>query len=211
MFHFISNRTKIKTHCNQGVLFSYCNKKNELKVHKNLLLAPFWIVKAIASFVHKNKLSSDARIAMEQLLDTKEVRRKNIRVTSGVGEVYNLREIFEDLNHMFFDNTIDSNICWFGRERRKRNVSRVVLGSFHKHDNLIRIHKSLDRVEVPKFYIEYVVYHEMLHSVVHPGVSRTGRNIYHGTDFKNKERAFPYYQKAMDWEKQNRKILLGRR
>ena len=98
-------------------------------------------------------------------------------------------------------------IGWFGRERSK-SVRKAVLGSYHEEEKAIRIHRSLDRKAIPLFFMEYLVYHEMVHSVVPYEYSGSGRTIFHGTKFKEYERRFPLYEKAVAWEKANRYVLL---
>ena len=37
------------------------------------------------------------------------------------------------------------------------------MGSYSVEDRLIRIHPTLDRPDVPRYYVAWIVYHEMLH------------------------------------------------
>ena len=39
------------------------------------------------------------------------------------------------------------------------------MGSYSVEDRVIRIHRSLDRSFVPRFFVEWIVFHEMLHQV----------------------------------------------
>jgi hypothetical protein len=51
----------------------------------------------------------------------------------------------------------------------------------------------------------------MLHQAVPPVSGRDGRRIVHGRDFRLRERAFPGYERARAWEKQNLHLLLRQR
>jgi predicted metal-dependent hydrolase len=43
---------------------------------------------------------------------------------------------------------------------------------------------------VPRRFVEYVVFHEMLHAVV-PGEFCAGKRLYHTSNFRAFEKAFP--------------------
>jgi predicted metal-dependent hydrolase len=57
----------------------------------------------------------------------------------------------------------------------------------------------MDSKRVPGYFIEYVVYHEMLHAAI--GIQeREGRRSIHSAEFKKREKLFKYYERAMAWE-----------
>jgi hypothetical protein len=60
----------------------------------------------------------------------------------------------------------------------------------------------LDQQFVPLWFLQYVLYHEMLHSVVPDEVSR-GRRRVHTEEFNRRERQFPRYRRARHWEEEN--------
>ena len=61
----------------------------------------------------------------------------------------------------------------------------------------------LDREFVPRWYIEYVVYHEMLHAFVPDKYDAAGRRVIHHEGFVKRERKFRHYQAAIQWEQEN--------
>ena len=62
---------------------------------------------------------------------------------------------------------------------------------------------------VPRWFIEYVVFHEMLHSVVPDKYDRKRRRrIVHTEEFLEKERKFRWYRRAKAWEVANLPRLL---
>jgi hypothetical protein len=69
----------------------------------------------------------------------------------------------------------------------------------------------LDQDFVPRFFVRYIVFHEMLHAFV--GISRTptGRRQVHSGTFKRLEKSYPEYEKAVAWQavKKNLKRLLN--
>lgn len=124
------------------------------------------------------------------------------------GKIYDLQEIYEELNAQLFQGALRLQIGWFGRKATRKGKS-VVLGLFHENEQLIRIHRSLDRQEIPRFFMEYLVYHEMVHSVVPREYSLSGCSIFHGKKFKEYEQRFPLYDRAVAWEKANAYLLRG--
>ena len=58
------------------------------------------------------------------------------------------------------------------------------------------ISRIFDRPEVPRFLLEYVLYHEMLH-LKYPAIYSSQRCLIHTPEFKQQERLFPGYDKAV--------------
>jgi hypothetical protein len=55
--------------------------------------------------------------------------------------------------------------------------------------------------------VEFIVFHEMLHQLF-PSSNRAGRRVHHPRAFRDREKAFPYYTSALQWEKRNLRVLL---
>ena len=81
------------------------------------------------------------------------------------------------------------------------------MGNYVPEEKLIRIHPVLDQAWVPRFFVEAVVFHEMLHHDM-PAVVENGRHHFHTEAFRRRERSFEYYSMAQRWEKQNFSRLL---
>jgi predicted metal-dependent hydrolase len=56
---------------------------------------------------------------------------------------------------------------------------------------------------VPLWFLRYVLYHEMLHSVVPDEIGPDGRRRIHTERFYRREREFPGYRRARRWEEEN--------
>lgn len=124
------------------------------------------------------------------------------------GRFFDLREIFDRINRRFFNNALRNyTICW-GRRRRKAPVRYFVFGTIREDERIIRIHPLLDAEFVPAWFIEYVVYHEMLHAVVPEETFSTGRRKVHTDEFYRREKQFPNYARARRWESENLSRLL---
>jgi predicted metal-dependent hydrolase len=115
------------------------------------------------------------------------------------GRFYNLTDIFNSLNREYFDDRVASLVTW-GKRSSRYAVRKRTLGSYQKKTNTIRINPILDRKKVPRYVIEFVVYHEMLHAVIDT-VVKNGRRSIHSKEFNNREHEYSNYDKAIEWEK----------
>lgn len=132
-------------------------------------------------------------------------------VLQPVGETLDLRELRDDLNRRFFGGRLTVGITWSnvfpGVVCRSRSIR---LGSFQTEGDdpgVVRIHPALDQPRVPRFVVESVVYHELLHADI-PPVIRGGRRHVHTPEFRRRERLFPEYRRAKEWIRKNLKRLL---
>lgn len=107
------------------------------------------------------------------------------------GEVYDLAEIRDDVNHAFFGGKLKCRIGWGrGGTPRRRSRRSIRFGSWHESTRTVRIHPMLDNASVPREFVRYIVFHEMLHAVVH-AEQRNGRSYPHAAQFRAMERRFP--------------------
>lgn len=102
----------------------------------------------------------------------------------------------------------DVTITWgkYGRGRRS-----IRFGSFDFDTRLIRIHPVLDQDWVPGYFVEFIVYHEILHAVCPPErATGTSRRCVHTPRFRQLERQYVDYHRALAWEKTHIRRLLDR-
>ena len=119
--------------------------------------------------------------------------RKHIH--SPRGDNYHLEEIFEDLNRRFFHGLMARpQMTW------SANDSRRSLGHYDPAHNTIVVSRIFDRPAVPKYALEYLVYHEMLH-LRHPVKLRGSRRCVHPQAFKEEEKLFPHLEAAKKYLK----------
>jgi hypothetical protein len=130
------------------------------------------------------------------------------------GAVYDLDEIQRRLSEEYFDGKIALGITWgrHARPRRSRGSRRTIrMGTYFIEEKLIRIHPALDQTFVPRYFVEWVVYHEMLHHVV-PMPMVNGRRVYHSAEFRRRERLYVDFERARGWEERHlTRLIAGRR
>lgn len=116
---------------------------------------------------------------------------------------FDLRAIFDRLNARHFRNCLRRYRVVWGRKRRQRPKEYFIFGSIQEEDRVIRINPWLDQRFVPEWFLEYILYHEMLHAVVPDEPGQSGRRCVHTNEFNRRERRFRAYEKARRWEEEN--------
>jgi len=117
--------------------------------------------------------------------------RGSKRYTGPEGRYYNLEEVFDSLNLRFFGGLLGRpELTW------SENHARRSLGHYDAAHNTIVVSRVFDRPSSPRYAIEYLLYHEMLH-LKHPVRMRGTRRCVHSAEFKAEEKLFPQIKEAM--------------
>jgi hypothetical protein len=119
------------------------------------------------------------------------------------GRHFDLQAVFDKMNARYFNKRLRNYSITWGQRRRRRPESYIVFGSIQEQDRVIRIHPLLDREFVPRWYVEYVVYHEMLHAFVPDKYDSAGRRIVHHEGFLAREKKYRHYNRSIAWEREN--------
>jgi hypothetical protein len=119
------------------------------------------------------------------------------------GKYFDLRAIFERLNQRYFRGRLRGYKVMWGRRQKHRPKNYFTFGTIQEEDRVIRINPLLDQPFVPLWFLQYVLYHEMLHSVVPDEVASRGRRRIHTDEFNRRERKFRSYERARRWEEEN--------
>ena len=133
-------------------------------------------------YIHSHEIHNKAHLV-------RQVRGRK-RIASAQGRVYDLDAIFEDLNLRFFG----------GMQARPRmswshGRSRSLLGHYDPAHNAIVVSRIFDQPAVPRYAVEYIVYHEMLH-LRHPVRLNGSRRCVHTPEFRAQEKLFPQFDAA---------------
>lgn len=137
--------------------------------------------------------SSEAVIRQTELIRQSRGRKKML---GPQGQHYNLDEIFESLNRRFFHGLMGRPLLtWSGQ------VAKRSLGHYDPAHNTIVVSRVFDRKNTPRYAVEYLLYHEMLH-LKHPVRVKAGRRCVHSKAFQAEERLFPELEAAKAYLKQ---------
>ncbi|MBA3394490.1 MAG: hypothetical protein H0T89_17730 [Deltaproteobacteria bacterium] len=186
-------------------------RRYEVRLHHMFADADPLITRALARYIADN--DADASRVLGDFIDDNSghVRGRSRRTPTTViftaGEHHDLRAIYDDLNARYFENKIDAAITWGARCGRPRRRNSIKMGSYSVEDRLIRIHRSLDREFIPRYFVAWIVFHEMLHQV-HDIRVKNGRREFHSKEFMADEAQFEQYDEAKRWERRNLDALL---
>jgi hypothetical protein len=186
-------------------------RRYEVRLHHMFADADPVITRALAHYIADN--DADASRILGDFIDANadhvrgRARRTPTQVIFTAGEHHDLRAIFDELNTRYFDNRIEAAITWGARSGRPRRRNSIKMGSYSVEDRLIRIHRSLDRAFVPRFFVAWIVFHEMLHQV-HDIRVKNGRREFHSKEFLAAEAEFELYEQAKLWERRHLDALL---
>jgi predicted metal-dependent hydrolase len=106
------------------------------------------------------------------------------------GHTYDLEKIFDELNTRHFWGLLARpRLTW------SQNHARNSLGHYDPAHNAIVVSRIFDHPRVPRYVLEYILYHEMLH-LKHPVKLRGSRRCVHSAEFQAEERLFPQLDEA---------------
>jgi len=181
-------------------------------LHGMFLDAPARVLKVLARFIHTPQPRLRARVI--RLYRETGLDRAGT-ATPGVvpvtlrhkGVFFDLKSVYDRLNEEYFGGQLQVFITW-GRRSAQPGRRSIHFGSYNWDRRLIRINPALDRFYVPGYFVDYIVYHEMLHAAL--GVRRdgNGRRSAHSREFHRKETAFRHFDRAREWERRNLRHFL---
>ncbi len=198
------NRRRMVTHTLQGGILC-------VRAHMMFLDAPDRIKEALVRYVVHGDREASSELGV--YIEANSFRIRADQPFAGPlesrGKVHDLQRILMEVNARYFAGAVtDVQITWGKRTRpQSRQRSTIKLGSYSSAERLIRIHPVLDADWVPRYFVSYIVYHELLHHVI-PPVRQGSRTVLHTTEFLRLEREFGHYERALAWEQKHMRRLL---
>ncbi|MBZ5683932.1 MAG: M48 family peptidase [Acidobacteriia bacterium] len=192
--------------------FAFANVNNTIRLRDGRLLvrlsdllegAPEPVLKAIAHIllakIYRRPIDRGYAARYRKYVASHEIVRKAHLVRqmrgrkllrSPRGHFYDLDTIFEDLNTRFFHGLMARpRMSW------SQTKTRRILGHYDPAHNAIIISRIFDHPAMPRYVLEYIVYHEMLH-LKHPVKLRGSRRCVHSSEFQAEEKLFPRVAEA---------------
>jgi predicted SprT family Zn-dependent metalloprotease len=175
-----------------------------IRLHHMFLDADEPVLDDLALFARTGKSSLLQKFIDKNtdLIGKKEEKKKRKSWIKTKGIYHDLKQIFFKVNWDYFRGRAGSSITW-GKKRYGRNRRSIEFGSYHHEADLIRINPKLDSPRVPRYFISFIVYHEMLHSML-----EQTNDYKHSKDFRKKEKEFRDYTKAIAWQKKNLDLFI---
>ena len=184
----------------------------QIRLHHMFLDAPTAVQEALVRYVTAAERSASQLVG--KYIEDNGFRIRASRPVSRPlvtqGSTHDLYVVFHAVNAKYFGGAVDALITWgrSGRPAAVRTPRRSIkLGSYSATERLIRLHPALDRAWVPRYFVSYIVYHEMLHHVI-PSSQGNGRRMLHPPIFVARERLFRDFDRAIAWERAHISRLL---
>jgi len=160
----------------------------------HILLAKLYRKSIGAVYADRYRRYTQSEAVSKQAERIRQTRGRK-RISTAQGRVWDLEEVFEALNRQFFHGLMGRpTLTW------SAHVAKRMLGHYDAAHNTIVVSRVFDRPGTPRFAIEYLLYHEMLH-LKHPVQVRAGRRCVHSREFQAEERLFPEHELAREYLK----------
>ncbi len=192
--------------------FAFANVNNTIRLRNGRLLvrlsdllegAPETVLRAIAHIllakIYRQPIDRGEAARYRKYVGSHEIVRKAhlVRQIRGRkmlrparGHFHDLDLIFEELNFRFFHGLMARpRMSWSQRRTRR------ILGHYDPAHNAIIISRLFDHPALPRYVLEYIVYHEMLH-LRYPVRLRGSRRCVHSKEFQAEEKLFPQLTEA---------------
>jgi hypothetical protein len=160
-----------------------------LRAIAHILLAKLYRKPIDTGHAHRYRRFTTSESVVRQSERIRQTRGQN-PFPSARGERYDLDEVFETLNGRFFHGLMGRPLLTWSEVTARR-----LLGHYDPAHNTIMVSRVFDRRGTPRYAIEYLMYHEMLH-LKHPVKLRGSRRCVHGPEFQAEEKLFPELDRA---------------
>jgi hypothetical protein len=109
------------------------------------------------------------------------------------GRFRDLKTVFDYVNSTYFRGRLGNpTLAWVDESPSRR------LGYYFEQLDLLAVNRVLDAERVPRYVLEYVVYHELLH-YIDAESGRRNRRVHHTREFRRQERIFSSHADAEKW------------
>jgi hypothetical protein len=192
--------------------FAFANINNTIRLREGRLLvrlsdllegAPETVLRSIAHILlakmYRKPIERSYSTRYRRYVSSHEISHKahlvrqlrgRKRINTPRGHTYDLEKIFDELNSRYFWGLLARpRLTW------SQNHARHSLGHYDPAHNAIVVSRVFDHPRVPRYAVEYILYHEMLH-LKHPVKLRGSRRCVHSAAFQAEEKLFPQLDQA---------------
>ena len=213
----LGSRVKIQFTNNSCTMVSKYERAGtpHLRVHHLFRKAPRALLRDLVRFCFLRVTRKTSRRVRAELMDFLEQHREETlapypksRRLPPKGQHYDLSVLLPKVSFEHFrDLKTEPEIAW------TRQPHRTLMGKWiptpNGYRNLILINRLLDNPMAPKFYVEFVIFHELLHELM-PVSRECGRWMHHPPEFQRRERKHPDFRAAQRWEEEALPVLYRR-
>ncbi len=210
----VGKQVRLELHQNHSTLISIQPEFHffDVKLHSKFTLATQQVLESLAAYMLGKRGPETIqlkRFVHEEVcsIDLSATAQKKELIHQG--KIWNLLDLYHDIEKRFFPEPLNLSITWFGKRTRKSASTRLTLGLYYDMLKLIKMHVLLDVPHVPEYVIEFILYHEMIHSVCPAEISPSGKVLVHTKKFQELEERYPWHNEAESWLHNNIQLLFN--
>jgi hypothetical protein len=182
-----------------------------VRLHPMFSEAPRDVVDAIARYLAHGDREASAQIERYVRLRCERGGELGVPRRVRVGVWHDLDAMLAALVARYAPEAAPVHIGWAHARAPRTGARRhaIRLGVYRYETREIRVNPVLDASWVPRYFVEWVVFHELMHHVVGPDDSP--RATHHGARFRARERDFADRERALAWERTHARQLIEAR
>lgn len=200
---------------NTYTMISFTRREGAYRVrlHHMFLSAPDPVLGCLASYIRGDDASASVQLDHFIHQNRKLIRhvppalRQRRLLLQTQGRVHDLTELLDEVRAQFPGDAGEVAIAWAPAPRVRLPRRSIKLGSYSADTQVIRIHPALDQPEVPRYFVQWIIHHELLHHLFRAEL-KARRGQVHTPEFCRLERLFPRYREAVEWERRHLDLLL---
>lgn len=178
--------------------------------------APDAVQRALAEWIRARGGRGDAQRVLDRWIDARlrasTPQERPAPALDAGGEHHDLLPLADELRRTEFADDFAARplpqLGW-GRAGKSRSRRSLRLGSFDPFSYTARVHPVLDSRDTPRFFVRYILFHELLHAALDAPPDADGRRRTHGPHFRARERAYVDFERALAWEKEHIRALIA--
>lgn len=178
----------------------------EVRLQRMFLYASDQVLDEVVGVVSSGRAGSPGRAALRAFIDNRvaELRaaqpaKRSVSSDRLQSSHHPIADYAVYLNKTYLGDRSTAQVVW-GRKNRVRSSRSIRFAAYDPVRNRITMNRKLDRADIPRYFIEFVLFHEMLHEVLGIGERPDGRRDIHGSLFQLMESTFPDAQRAREYE-----------
>lgn len=178
----------------------------ELRLQHIFLHSPSSVLDEIGHLLQGKKTSRAAIRAfiegqLEERCDVAQSGSRSPNPATQKSVNHDIHDYAARLNRLYLQGRSTAEVRW-GRSSTRRSSRSIRFACYDPVRNVIIMNRKMDNPQIPDYFVEYVLFHEMLHEVLGIDTDQNGRRAIHTPLFKLMESTYPDYQKALTFEKQ---------
>ena len=157
----------------------------------------FAIGRILLAKLNKKRISKTDRKIYDEFLGSRVLQQEASRrlpgrkrsLTMVCGRTHNLHDSFRRVNKTYFGNAMGKPLLTWSSQKAKRT-----LGKYDPERDAVIISRVLDSPIIPEEFVDFIMYHELLHKK-HGILVKGARRQVHTKAFKENEQKFSSYEK----------------